>query len=114
MWTQADRPALMRRLLGVTVATAACLLLAVVLDKTPAAVLAQRQGLACGRGGPCPAGPAFIYKAGLTSAAERAWAKVSPGLELSLFSVRGLRRLQDIARALAADARSTMPLLRTY
>lgn len=28
------------------------------------------------RGGPCPAGPAFIRKAGLTSAAEVAWSKV--------------------------------------
>jgi hypothetical protein len=31
--------------------------------------------LACGDGGPCPAGPAFIRKSGLTSDAEVAWSK---------------------------------------
>jgi hypothetical protein len=31
--------------------------------------------LACGDGGPCPAGPAFIRKSGLTSDAEAAWSK---------------------------------------
>jgi hypothetical protein len=36
------------RLLGATAATAACLLLAVVLDKTPTLLL-QKKGLACGR-----------------------------------------------------------------
>jgi len=63
---------------AIATAVGACLLLAVVLDKTPTAVLAQKKGLECGRGGPCPAGPEFIYKSGLTSAAERAWSKNFP------------------------------------
>mmetsp|Transcript_78450 Transcript_78450/g.114881 ORF Transcript_78450/g.114881 Transcript_78450/m.114881 type:complete len:189 (+) Transcript_78450:23-589(+) len=65
-------------LAGAAAATAMCLLLAVVIDKTPAAVLAQTKGLACGRGGLCPNGPAFIRKVGLTSAAEVEWAKGFP------------------------------------
>lgn len=126
-----------KSLASAAAATAICLLLAVVIDKTPAAVLAQTKGLACGRcahvcvegnaramvgkaccgvfrhtvpllilaidtlplpiptsptphpfalstaalyrGGLCPNGPAFIRKAGLTSAAEVEWAKVSVG-----------------------------------
>jgi hypothetical protein len=36
---------------------------------------AKVKGLACGNGGPCPDGPAFIRKAGLTSNAEVAWSK---------------------------------------
>lgn len=39
-------------------------------------MLAQVKSAACGNGGPCPAGPAFIRKSGLTSAAEVAWSKV--------------------------------------
>jgi len=48
-------------------------------DKAPTTMLAQKsKGLACGRGGPCPDGPAFIRKSGLTSAAEVAWSKGFP------------------------------------
>jgi hypothetical protein len=48
-------------------------------DKAPTTMLAQKgKGLACGRGGPCPDGPAFIRKSGLTSAAEVAWSKEFP------------------------------------
>ena len=34
------------------------------------------RGIFSSRGGACPDGPAFILKAGLTSAAEVAWSKV--------------------------------------
>jgi hypothetical protein len=34
------------------------------------------RGVFLSRGGACPDGPAFILKAGLTSAAEVAWSKV--------------------------------------
>jgi len=44
-------------------------------EKAPTQMLAQ---LECGRGGPCPAAPDFIRKAGLTSDAEIAWSKGFP------------------------------------
>jgi len=62
-------------LVGATAATAMCLLLGVAIDKTPSPVLAQKRALACGRGGPCPNGPAFLEKAHLISPAEMAWSK---------------------------------------
>jgi len=78
-------------------------------EKAPVQMLAQVKSAACGNGGPCPAGPAFIRKSGLTSAAEVAWSKhfdVEDAADKAPTTMLAQRKVQGAAQAVGKDVTS--------
>jgi len=78
-------------------------------ETAPVEMLAQEASAACGNGGPCPAGPAFIRKSGLTSAAEVAWSKhfaVENAADKAPTTMLAQRKLRGAAHEVGKDVTS--------